>query len=96
MTSMYESQSRLENSPEFRQRVRACVVQETLGEETTKTVDEIVAEIMPEVAAAPGLAAKYQWGDQANGVAPGQAAISDGEILSTVQPMLVVHRAVTE
>lgn len=88
--SLYAAQSGLETNYEFRQRVRACVVQETgtWTEEPTSTVDQIVEEIMSEVAASPGFASKYLWGDQANGVIPGHNAIEDGEILATVQPLL--------
>jgi hypothetical protein len=90
--SIYSAQAGLENDNEFRQRVRSCVVQETLGEATSKPVTTIVAEIMPEVAAAPGLAEKYLYGDQAGGLPPGQSAISDGEVLATVQPMIEEYR----
>lgn len=95
--SLYAAQSGLETNYEFRQRVRACVVQETGAwvEEPAKTVDEIVDAIMPDVAASPGFAAEYMWGDQAAGVPPGHNAIEDGEILATVQPLLEQFKSAT-
>lgn len=88
--SLYAAQSGLETNYEFRQRVRACVVQETGAwtEPPAATTDEIVDAIMPKVAASPGFAAQYQWGDQVAGTPPGHLAIEDSEILATVQPLL--------
>lgn len=92
--SLYAAQSGLETNYEFRQRVRACVVQETGAwlEEPTQTTDQIVAAIMPDVAASPGFSAKYLYGDQATETAPGHLAITDAEILATVQPLLEPFR----
>lgn len=93
-SSLYAAQSALQTTYEFQQRVQACVVQETGAwtEEPTKSIQEIVTEIMPGVAASPGFADKYLWGDKAAEKAPGQSAIGDNEILATVQPMLEEFR----
>jgi hypothetical protein len=92
--SLFAAQSGLETNYEFRQRVRACVVQETGAwtEDASATTDEIVDQIMPDVAASPGFAAQYLWGDQAAGIVPGHNAIEDNEILATVQPLLEQFR----
>lgn len=92
--SLYAAQSGLETNYEFRQRVRACVVQETEGwtEPPTENTDEIVNVIMPKVAASPGFAQRYLYGDEEAGVAPGHNAIDDSEILSATQPLLEEFR----
>lgn len=92
--SLYAAQSALETDYDFRQRVRACVVQETnaWADDPTAAVDNIVAAIMPDVAAAPGLASLFLYGDEATDVSPGESAINDGSILSTVQPLLEQFR----
>lgn len=96
--SLYAAQSALETDYAFQQRVRACVVQETnaWASEPTITVDAIVREIMPNVAAAPGFAELFLYGDSESGTVPGQSAILDGEILSTVQPMLNEFKPVVQ
>lgn len=92
--SVYQSQSALEADPLFRQRVRACVVQETQSFEPNKPVDVIVSEIISDVAASPGFADKNLYGVKEAGLVPGQAAILDADILATVQPMLEDYRPV--
>ena len=91
---MYAAQYALQTDPSFTSRVVACVNKETLAWEVppTSSTAQIVAAIMPAVAAAPGLADAYLWGDQAMSVVPGHGAISDAQVLATVQPLLEAYR----
>jgi hypothetical protein len=92
--SIYAAQGGLQSDYAFQQRVNSCIVQETgaWAEPPLVPVAQILSEIIAAVAAAPSFASKFLWGDQAAGVAPGQLAITDSDILAVVQPMLEEYR----
>src|SRR5262245_20131713 len=94
----YESQGKLGGDMEFQQRVSACMATEfsTWVDKPTTPMFQMVSDLMPYVAASPGFSDKYLWGVQAQGIEPGQLAITDGEILATVQPMLERYRPVEQ